>query len=87
MLKKQTCSYLANVCFVGTDGSVRSDVSRVGILSMQQISHCVCVHVSFRHGAHAPGVRINPGHGEHDGSGGPLPAGAEHAGGSWYSRT
>lgn len=36
-----------------------------------------------RHGAHAPGVRLNPGHGEHDGSGGPVPAGAEHAGSSW----
>lgn len=36
--------------------------------------------VSHRHGAHAPGVRINPGHGEHNGSGGPLPTGAKHAG-------
>lgn len=40
---------------------------------------------SRRHGAHAPGVRINPGHGEHNGSGGPLPAGAKHAGTPWCS--
>nr|XP_020448827.1 transmembrane protein 121-like isoform X2 [Monopterus albus] len=48
---------------------------------------CNYAYVFFRHGAHAPGVRINPGHSEHDGSGGPLPAGAEHAGGSWSFRT
>ncbi|KAI3351152.1 hypothetical protein L3Q82_005708 [Scortum barcoo] len=46
-----------------------------------------CAQTPGLHGAHAPGVRINPGHGEHDGGGGPLPAGAEHAGSSRSSRT
>ena len=50
-------------------------------------SPLLCVFLSDRHGAHTPGVRINTGHGEHDGSGGPLPAGAEHAGSPWPSGT
>lgn len=51
-------------------------------LSLDQCRNGVDLCVFSRHGAHAPGVRINPGHSEYDGSGGPLPAGAEHAGSS-----